>query len=323
MDIQYPLITLAIPVYNTEQFLEKCITSAIAQDYPNLEILILNNGSTDGSQHIIDKYKIIDSRIVSYTIPHVGTVKESKDNCYYRAKGDWIVTLDSDDYIDDGYVSELWKRSSETKTEVVVATMVSVDFEGNIISVLPRSGFNYTEVLNGVEAVRRTIQKWVYGLNGALVNKKCLKNVYVNNPSCRKYTDEVDGRLFLLEAQSVSFSPARYFHTRNPNSTGQRPSWNRFKYKIVTRKGLLEIVESVFGTKSDEYNSLIYQSLGVVFLALKFIWSYKSHIEKDSIKEFKEISMSLLESLDFKTFRISNFVYYPLKLIFAVLVRLA
>lgn len=322
MNLQYPLITLAIPVFNTEQFLEKCIASAISQDYPNLEILILNNGSTDGSQHIIDKYKGIDCRIVSYTIPHVGTVKESKDNCYYRAKGDWIITLDSDDYIGDGYVSELWKRSVETNADVVVATMVSVDFDGNIISVLPRSGFNYTEVLDGVEAVRRTIQKWIYGLNGILVNKNCFKNVYIDNPSSKNYTDEVDGRLFLLEAKSVSFSTARYFHTRNPNSTGQRPSWNRFKYKIVTRKGLLEIVESVFGPKSDEYNSLIYQSLGVVYLALKYMWSYKSHIEKGNIKEFKEISISLLDSLDFKTFRFSNFLYYPIKVFFVFFVRL-
>ena len=83
MEEEFPLITIAIPVYNTEEFLENCLKSAIAQDYPNLEILVLNNGSTDNSQSIIDKFAAADNRIVKYYIDHLETDKESKDNTYY------------------------------------------------------------------------------------------------------------------------------------------------------------------------------------------------------------------------------------------------
>ena len=56
-------------------------------------------------------YAQLDSRIITYKIEHVKTVKESKDNCYYRAKGEWITTLDSDDTIEPSFVRKLWEKS--------------------------------------------------------------------------------------------------------------------------------------------------------------------------------------------------------------------
>ena len=53
----FPLISIIIPIYNAENFLEKTITSCLEQDYPNLEILLINDGSTDGSKSICEKYQ--------------------------------------------------------------------------------------------------------------------------------------------------------------------------------------------------------------------------------------------------------------------------
>lgn len=313
MNNQYPLISLVIPVYNTEKFLEKCFQSAISQDYPNLEILILNNGSTDGSQAIIEKYAKLDTRVVAYTIDHVSTVKESKDNCYYRAKGEWITTLDSDDTVEPCFVSKLWKKQQSAKVDLVLATMVGVDFDGNRLSVLPREGFDYDIVMTGEESMLNTIKTWRFGMNGAFINRKLFKNIYIDNEQCRFYTDEVDSRLFLKEAALVGFSPAEYYHTHNPSSTGQKLSWNKYKYKLQTRQGLLRLMKECDMVSSKEYGSLIWQSLGLSFLTCKFFICNKSIVKKGDMEDFKRIEKELLQEIDLQRCKLSTLFYAPLK----------
>ena len=317
----YPLITLVIPVYNTERFLEKCFRSAIAQDYPNLEILILNNGSTDNSQSIIDKYAQLDSRIVTYKIKHVQTVKESKDNCYYRAKGEWITTLDSDDTIEPSFVRKLWEKSENKKADLVVPTMVGVDFDDNRLSQLPNSSFDYDQTMPGDEAMLKTIKSWQFGMNGALIQKKNFKNVYIDNNQCWFYTDEVDSRLFLKEAEKIVFSPAEYYHTHNPASTGQKPSWNKYKYKLLTRQGLLRLVRSDIGVQSSEYGSLIWQSLGLSMLTCKFFINNKRLVKERDKADFKRVGKDLLKEIDLKRWRLSTVIYIPLKIFIKLMVR--
>lgn len=322
MNEHFPLISLVIPVYNTERFLEKCIKSAIAQDYPNLEILILNNGSTDGSQLIIDKYAALDKRIVTYKINHLATVKESKDNCYYRAKGEWITTLDSDDTIEPQFVSKLWKRQQTTKAKLVVAKMVRVDFDDNRISELPVRDFNYEKLMTGKEAMINTIKKWTFGMNGALIHRSLFNNIYIDNDNCLFYTDEVDSRCFLKESSLVAFSPAEYYHTYNPSSTGRKLSWNKYKYKLQTRRGLLKLVKKEAGTNSSEYGSLIWQSLGLSLMAWGFFVTNKSLVKDNEKEDFKRLDKALLDDICLVRWRLSTLVYAPLLLIVRVLVRL-
>jgi len=297
MSEQYPLISLVIPVYNTEQFLDKSLQSAIEQDYPNLEILILNNGSTDGSQSIIDRYAATDNRVVTYSIPHVQTVKESKDNCYYKAKGDWIITLDSDDAIEKEYVSKLWRRHIETDADIVTGSMISVDLDGKEYAELPVSDFNTDIVLSGKEAMRRTVGRWDFGMNGALVKRTLFNNLYIDNPHCQFYTDEVDGRYLLSAADKVAFTRARYLYTINPNSTGKKLSWTKYKYKIDSRRGLLPLIRKELGEGSWEYRRIVYQSLGILLLTCNFFRKNKNNISPTDYAEFKESSSNLFQDL--------------------------
>lgn len=322
MSEEYPLISLVIPVYNTERFLEKCFKSAIAQDYPNLEILILNNGSTDGSQTIIDKYKELDTRIVAYKIEHVATVKESKDNCYYRAKADWIITLDSDDAIDDGYVTKLWQRHLETSADVVLACMVSTTMDGKEIGTVPKQGFDFSKIVSGKDAVRMTIGKWDIGLNGALTHRKNINNVYISNPDCLFYTDEFDGRLLLNAAGKVAFSQAKYSYTFNPNSVGKKLSWNKFKYRLLTRQGLVPFVRDNFSIKSKEYEAVTYQSLGFILLSLNYYIKNKKKLPLSVKDDIKEHTMKLLCLIDLEWTGINYFRNLILLLLNKFLIRI-
>lgn len=92
------LISVVIPVYNTEAYLEKCIESIINQTYPELEIIIVDDGSTDNSGRIADKYAQTDTRITVIHIENHGSVRARKIGVE-NAHGKYVAFVDSDDYI--------------------------------------------------------------------------------------------------------------------------------------------------------------------------------------------------------------------------------
>ena len=101
--MKQPLVSIIVPVYNAEKYLEECIDSIFTQTYPNLEVLLIDDGSKDRSGEICDKYASKDSRIVVHHKPNSGVSRTRNyglDHCH----GDWIAFVDSDDYIDSHYV---------------------------------------------------------------------------------------------------------------------------------------------------------------------------------------------------------------------------
>lgn len=104
------LISVIIPVYNSENYLVECIESVLAQTYNTLEILLINDGSTDNSLEICKLYKEKDKRIKIYDKENEGVA--SARNCGLRyAAGNFIVWVDSDDSIECTYIENLYKES--------------------------------------------------------------------------------------------------------------------------------------------------------------------------------------------------------------------
>lgn len=93
------LLSVIIPVYNCEKKLKKCIESVISQSYSNIEIVLVNDGSTDDSKKICEFYTTIDKRLRLFTIKNVGAYQARKYGAQ-QATGELITFLDADDYID-------------------------------------------------------------------------------------------------------------------------------------------------------------------------------------------------------------------------------
>lgn len=109
-----PLISLIVPVYNSEKDLRKCLDSIINQTYRNLEIILIDDGSTDGSGAICDEYAAKDSRIVCVHQPNSG-VSKARNEGIKRAHGDYIHFPDSDDFLEldtYSYVISLFEKHS-------------------------------------------------------------------------------------------------------------------------------------------------------------------------------------------------------------------
>ena len=98
-NISNRIISVIIPVYNSKKYLSECLNSIINQTYKDLEIIIIDDGSTDGSGEIIGNFSVFDSRVKVITKCNKGLVAARKEGIE-AASGDYISFVDSDDYID-------------------------------------------------------------------------------------------------------------------------------------------------------------------------------------------------------------------------------
>ncbi len=103
-----PLISVIVPAHNVEKYFPKCIDSILKQDYRNLEVVLVDDGSTDTTSLLCDQYAQKDSRVVVYHKP-CGGVSDARNFGVSHAKGEYFAFVDSDDYVTEDYISYLWK----------------------------------------------------------------------------------------------------------------------------------------------------------------------------------------------------------------------
>ena len=117
-------ITIIVPVYNVEHYLDKCLDSLINQTYKNLEIIVINDGSTDNSGIICQEYAQKDNRIV-YIEKENGGQSEVRNMGLDRMTGSYVTFVDSDDWIELDYVEILYKKITEYQADIAVGNYYS------------------------------------------------------------------------------------------------------------------------------------------------------------------------------------------------------
>ena len=132
--VQSPFVSIIIPVYATEDYLDRCLESACMQTETNIEIIVIDDASPDGSWSIIKKYAQKDSRIIPirHTVNrHLGGARNTGID---TAKGNWILFLDSDDYIDQDSIRILLNQINKyPNVELIHYKLSHVNYEGKVI----------------------------------------------------------------------------------------------------------------------------------------------------------------------------------------------
>lgn len=103
------LISVVVPVYNSQKYLKRCINSLIMQSYKKIEVIIVDDGSTDDSGKICDEYQKIDERIKVIHKNNAG-VSEARNSGIKESSGKYITFVDSDDYVADNYIYNLYYK---------------------------------------------------------------------------------------------------------------------------------------------------------------------------------------------------------------------
>lgn len=113
------MISVIVPIYNIEQFLPQCLDSICKQTYHNLEIILVNDGSTDGSYEICERYKNKDSRIVVIH-KHNGGLVSARKAGIRAASGEYIAYVDGDDWIEPNMYERMYQTITEQNVDVVM-----------------------------------------------------------------------------------------------------------------------------------------------------------------------------------------------------------
>ncbi|MEY8435578.1 SP_1767 family glycosyltransferase [Streptococcus hyointestinalis] len=121
-------ISIIVPVYNAENYLRRCIDSILEQTYTNFELLLINDGSTDGSAKILEEVKESDSRIRVVHKKNEG-VSATRNLGLKLATGDYITFIDSDDFVDKLYLDVLYKSLTENDADIASGNFASFNEE--------------------------------------------------------------------------------------------------------------------------------------------------------------------------------------------------
>ena len=135
-----PLISVIIPVYNLENYIEKCLDSVLSQTYKNLEILVVDDGSTDSSPSICDKYSQSDSRIQVFHIDNGGAA-HARNTALEKMTGEFVTFVDGDDYIDSTYIEKLYNNITDKNADISICKWIDV-YEDSFLSTVISHTYN-------------------------------------------------------------------------------------------------------------------------------------------------------------------------------------
>lgn len=128
----FPLLTVIVPAYNIKEYLSRCVHSITAQTYPNLEILLVDDGSTDGTGELCDRLAAEDGRIRALHQANGGS-SSARNLALSEARGDYVGFVDSDDYIEPDMYEQLWEAVRAYGVPAAQIGRDEMDEKGNLL----------------------------------------------------------------------------------------------------------------------------------------------------------------------------------------------
>lgn len=133
MDIENPLISIIIPVYNVEKYLVQCLDSVLNQTYNNIEVICVDDGSSDQSPELLHQYQKKHPNLYVYLQEYNQGQGAARNVGLQRSLGDFILFVDSDDFIEIDTVSYLVKKIQETNVDFIRFNAKSFSSEGQLV----------------------------------------------------------------------------------------------------------------------------------------------------------------------------------------------
>ena len=208
------LISVIVPIYNVENYLEKCINSIINQSYNNLEIILVDDGSTDNCGIICDMYKEIDNRIIVIHKSN-GGLSSARNVGLDISKGDLISFVDSDDYIEKTFLEELKNNMDKYKSDISVCNYYRVKNNNLTIGIINNNEDEY--VLTDKDKFENIVNNYRVCVWNKLYKKSIFKNIRF--PDGRIFEDRYVICDILNEAMAISyFNKPLYYYVYRSNS---------------------------------------------------------------------------------------------------------
>lgn len=220
-----PLVSLIVPVYNAESFLDDCMRSILKQTYNNLEIILIDDGSTDASPKMCDAYAAEDTRVLVIHKEH-GGLSAVRNHGINEAAGEFIVFIDSDDTVDEDYISYLYGLITKYNTSMSIC-------QHRVISndrVIHEYGSDGDECLTSKTCLTRMLYHDV--IDTSAWSKMYRRELFdgVSYPEGRRYEDIATTYKLMVKCDNIAVGyESKYSYAVHVNSIVNAPFE---KYKL-------------------------------------------------------------------------------------------
>ncbi len=277
------LISIIVPVYNVEKYLNRCIESLISQTYINLEIILVDDGSPDKCPQMCEEWSKKDARIKVVHKKNEGLGFARNTGLQY-ANGEYILFVDSDDYIDCNTVQDAYDNIIKFNSDIVMFGMNSVndneEVESSLIPHLERSVYENKDIVEYILPNMMSVDPKTgkhMGLNmsasGCMFSSELIKRASWKFVSERQFISEDFYSLLILykDVKRISFiNKAHYNYCYNGSSLTHSYSKNRFERICTCYESMKENAEK-FYYPEQVFHAINSQYIGSVIATLKQI----------------------------------------------------
>lgn len=224
-----PLVSVIIPVYNTHEYLSECLNSVVNQTLKDIEIILVDDGSTDGSLELLEKYQIKDPRVILITQQNKGA-SSARNRGLDIARGEYIAFLDSDDTIDTDAYEISYRQAKAANADILM-------FAEKKLSVKEGTFYNPLEILKSVSY----IPVWNKLYKREFLNKCGAK--FYEEAKC--FNDDCFNTVVIPNAKVIKCIPNKFYTYRR-----------RREGSIQTSKGAKEKAEGALVYENYVKNNL-------------------------------------------------------------------
>ena len=289
---ELPLISIIVPVYNSEKFLDTCLRSILGQSYGNIEVILINDGSVDGSAKICEKYAQQDKRIKLYHQKNQG-VSETRNRGISFANGEYVGFVDADDWIDADMYQLLYDLLTGKDADVAIHSFY-VEENGRDRS--KASGSNEILVMDSEEAVKEMLLAKRFG--GHLCNK-LFKRSLLQGICLNKEIAIYEDMLFLWDvfhgATRVVFQDKKVYHYVIHSESALQTVWKDSFFSVF------DATQMVLEKTKKEYPKLVPEAQKMVLLSC-LVTAMKLHRTKNLTREnYRRVKAVMKGSLNCKS----------------------
>ncbi|HHX68302.1 MAG TPA: glycosyltransferase family 2 protein [Gallicola sp.] len=289
-------VSIIIPIYNVAEYLPRCIESVLNQDNIDLEVLLINDGSTDSSGEVCEEYVKNDRRIRVFHQENSG-VSAARNKGIEESSGDWLTFVDADDWIEPNSIKNIINKNKIDSDYIIARSFINRNGQ----AVIERYPFS-NNLLNKSHKGSDLIIHSIYGRGsvcGVIYSKLFLKKNKIKFPvNLKNGEDSIFYTLCSIYGENISFSDIHFYNVYEREGSASRGNWTFDRVLNMTNN------ISYLNQYIEKHNKLTQEAISILNFAKYGVVSnlYNNFNNSFSIKNYfilrKEVKKKLDGSID-------------------------
>lgn len=284
------IVSIVVPVFNTGKYLDECLFSLVNQTLAEIEIICVNDASTDNSIEILNTWAKKDHRIIVIDSKVNNGQGWARNLAIRKARGQYIGLVDSDDFVSFDMYQSLINQSSNCTADIVVGNVYAhhSDIDQNI--------FNFPNDIENVNAIKRSVLVNGCRMSVSIIRKSIFSDYDLWYPEGVMYEDNANTAPIFLVAEKINIyynsSPIYFYRINNPSTTrslNNTQCWDRLvtANMLVEHTKRLELYE-LYKEEMDYSYWVLYLKNSIIYAIFSFT-RYQYGKVKEFIREYDKM----------------------------------